>query len=372
MKNLTLFSLMMFSLVRVNAQQKEYFMLVGTYTRPGMSEGIYVYKFDTETGKSEAISTVPASNPSYLAVSPDEKFVYAVNEDKPGNITAFSFDKQSGQLSVINQQPSGGDHPCYITVDKTGKWVIAGNYSSGSATLFPVEKNGALGDIAATLQDVGYSVNSDRQEGPHVHSTVLSPDNNFLFTPDLGTDKVMIYSFDDRKGALKPAKIPYVETEAGSGPRHFIFHPRLHVAYLIEELTGSISVYGYSKGVLNLLQNISSQPLDYLGTASGADIHISPDGNFLYASNRAQSNTIGIFAIHPENGTLTLFDHQSTMGETPRNFSIDPSGNFLLVANQDSNEIVVFTIDKASGALSDSGERINLGKPVCIKWISTQ
>jgi len=365
--------LLFFAITQIgHSQNNEVYLLVGTFTSSGNSEGIYVYRFNKETGKSVPVSTEAASNPAYLAVSPDEKYVYSVNEDKPGNITAYSFDKSSGVLTSLNQQPSNGDGPCYIATDKTGKWVVAGNYGSGSLSVYPVQKDGSLGKSVQTIEHTGSSVNEERQQGPHVHSTVFSPDNQFLFVADLGLDKVMIYAFDEKTGELKPAKTAYVDTEAGSGPRHFIFHPFLRIAYLIEELTGTISVFEYASGSLILLQNIPAQPVDYLGAAAGADIHLSPDGKFLYASNRAQSNSIGIFAVDQEQGTLKLVDHQSSLGETPRNFNLDPGGNYLLVGNQNSHEIVVFHRDAETGLLTDSGERIEVGMPVCLKWISME
>ena len=349
------------------AAQKEFYLLVGTYTNSG-SEGIYVYKFNSTTGEATAVSNARSSNPSFLAVAPDEKFVYAVNEDKEGMVSAFAFDKKTGTLSAINQTSSGGSHPCYITIDKNGKWVLTGNYSSGTLSLHAVKKDGGLDSATQVIEHSGYSVNTDRQEGPHVHATVLSPDNKFLFVPDLGIDRVHIYSFDTKKGQLEPTPVPFQITEPGAGPRHLDFHPNGAYAYLIEELTGSISVYRYNKGELLLQQNISALPGDYDGPVGSADIHVSPDGKFLYASNRGESNTIAIFSINRE-GRLAPVGHVSTLGKTPRNFNFDPTGKYLLVANQNSDEIVIFSRDQKSGMLTDTGKRIAVSKPVCIKWI---
>ncbi|HEX7847170.1 MAG TPA: lactonase family protein [Chitinophagaceae bacterium] len=351
----------------------EQYLLVGTYTSTsaGKSEGIYVYRFNTETGEATYVNKAITENPSFLAVSPDQKFVYAVNEgakDK-GSIAAFSFDRGNGQLTYLNSQPSGGDHPCYVAIDKTGKWVTSGNYSGGSLAVFPVDKTGKLGNQVSHMQHQGYSVNTERQTAPHVHSTVFSPDNKFLFVPDLGIDKVMIYSFNAKNGKLAAAKIPFHMTEAGAGPRHFDFSPNGKFAYLMEEMSGSISAYSYQKGELHLLQNISALPPEYNGAIGSADIHVSPDGKFLYASNRGESNTIAIFKIDAATGMLSVAGHQSTLGKTPRNFNFDPSGNFLLVGNQNSDEIVIFKRDKETGLLTDTKKRIAVGKPVCIKWI---
>lgn len=353
----------------VSYAQKNY-LVVGTYTG-GKSEGIYVYQFNSSTGDFDSVSMIKTSNPSYLAVSPDQKFVYAVNENankgNGGKVTAFSFNRENGKLSFIDQQLTGGDDPCYVSVDKTGKWIAIANYTSGSLSILPVTKNGGVDSATTVIQHEGYSVNSERQQGPHVHCTVFSKDNKYLFATDLGTDKFAIYSFDDKTGSLSEKS--EVMTEAGAGPRHLTFHPNNKYAYLIEELTGTISVYRYSNGEFELLQNISALPPDYMGPIGSADIHTSPDGRFLYGSNRGESNTVAIFKINPKTGWVTLLDHQSTLGKIPRNFNFDPSGNFFLAANQESDEIVIFKVNKKTGALEDTGKRIKVGKPVCIKWI---
>ncbi|MBS1609013.1 MAG: lactonase family protein [Bacteroidetes bacterium] len=374
-KMLCSFFLFLVSFAFAQKNSEDHYLLVGTYTS-GKSEGVYVYKFNSQNGDFSYVSTAKnVSNPSYLVVSPDEKHVFAVNENhnneqNGGEITSFSFDKKTGQLTQLNKQPSAGNDPCYISVDKSGKFVIAGNYSSGTASVLPVKKDGSLDAPVSVVQHEGSGVNSERQEGPHVHCTVLSKDNNYVFITDLGIDKIMIYSFDSKKGKLSPAPTPYIETEPGTGPRHFEFHPNNKFAYLLEELSGGISVYAYKgKGQLDLLQNISALPPDYIGPVGSADIHVSTDGKFLYASNRGESNTIAIFSINQQNGELTLVGHQSTMGKTPRNFNFDPSGNFLLAANQNSDNIVIFKRDKATGLLTDTGKRIEVEKPVCIKWI---
>jgi 6-phosphogluconolactonase len=348
--------------------QDEHFLLVGTYTS-GKSEGIYVYKFNSTTGDFSYVSKAAAANPSYLAVSPDKKYVYAVNEDRndKGSVTAFSFNKENGSLTLINKQPSGGDHPCYVAVDKTGRWVTVGNYTGGNLSVLPVMVNGSLG-APKTIDHTGSGVVKSRQEKPHVHATVFSADNKYLFVPDLGTDKVMVYSFNPGSGKLTAGNP--IRTEPGTGPRHFTFHPNNKFAYLVEELTAGISAYAYKNGKFTFLQRIAALPADYTGTKSGADLHVSPDGDFLYSSNRGESNSLSIFSINKKTGRLALKAHQSTMGKTPRNFNFDPSGNFLLAANQNSDNIVIFKRDKNTGLLEDTGKRIEVGNPVCVKWIS--
>ena len=353
------------------AQQQNY-LVTGTYTS-GKSEGIYVYQFNSTDGTAKPVSQVKISNPSFIAVSPDEQFVYSVEEDaasngKGGEITAFSFNKKTGSLTFINRQPTGGDHPCYVSVDKTGKWVAAGNYTSGSLSILRVQANGGL-DVATTITHAGSGPNKARQASPHVHCTFFSADNHFLFVPDLGIDKLMIYAFDENTGKLTAAKQPFAQSEPGAGPRHICFDAANKFAYLVEELSGTVVTYKYKNGKLNRKQRISTMPAGDTSIAGSADIHVSPDGKFLYASNRAEANTIAIFSINQHNGKLSLIGHQSTLGKTPRNFNFDPTGNFLLVANQNSDAIVVFKIDKETGLLTDTGNRIDVGKPVCLKWI---
>jgi 6-phosphogluconolactonase len=357
-KFILLLSLLVFYFM-TNAQ-KENYLLIGTYTG--------------ETGGFDSVSMIRTTNPSFLAISPDEKFVYAVNEvaDKGngGRISAFAFNKADGKLSFINQQFSAGDDPCYISVDKTGKWIAIANYTSGSLSILPINSTGGLDSASAVIQHKGKGVNKERQEGPHVHCTIFSKDNKYLFATDLGLDKIMIYPFNEQKGTLEKANAGSVSTHPGTGPRHLTFHPNNKFAYLVEEMGGIVSAYQYAGGKLKLIQNISSLPAGYMGEIGSADIHVSSDGKFLYASNRDASNTIAIFKINQQTGKLTLVSHQSTLGKTPRNFNFDPPGNFLLVGDQNDDEIVIFKVDKKTGLLKDTGKRIEVGKPVCIKWIS--
>lgn len=352
---------------------QDHYLLVGTYDSP-KSEGIYVYKFNSEHGTATEVSKIKTSSPSFLAIAPDKKYVYAVAETAPqdgkgGDIASFSFNNKNGTLTLINKQLSGGDHPCHVEVDKTGRWVFASNYTSGSLSILPISENGILG-TATTIQHSGSGKNQQRQKGPHVHGAIVSEDNRTVFVTDLGIDKVMIYSFNAANGKLIPSKQPFVKTEPGSGPRLFTFHPNKKLAYTIEELSGTVVLYKTKNGKLKVKQRISTMPIGDNQFAGSADIQVSPDGKFLYASNRGESNTIAIFKVNQKNGKLTLIGHQSTHGKTPRNFNFDPTGNFLLVGNQNTDEIVIFKRDAITGLLSDSGNRIQVGKPVCLKWIS--
>lgn len=355
-------------------QKNELFMLIGTYTS-GKSEGIYVFKYQADQNEVSPLFIAKGiKNPSFLTLSKDGKNVYAVSElNNNGNgglVVAYAFNAASGSMQKLNEQPSGGDDPCYVTMDHTGKWVVAGNYSSGTLSLLPVLKDGSLGSPKTTIKHSGSGPNKSRQEKPHVHSTVLSPDNRFLFVSDLGTDKIMIYQFNAKKGTLRPAEQAFAEIKPGGGPRHFSFHPNGKFAYVLEELTGSVTAFRYNSksGALTTIQQISSLPEGFTGQAGSADIHLSTDGRFLYASNRGESHTIAIYSVNEADGKLTVKGHQSVLGKNPRNFSLSPDGKQLIVANQGSDELVIFNRDFSTGMLTDSGKRIKVPTPVCIVW----
>lgn len=359
-----LFHFVLFLLVASTAFAQKNYLLVGTYTN-GKSIGIYVYDFDNKDGSVKPVDSIQTTNPSYLEVSPDKKFVYAVNETTDGHVSAFHFD--NGHLSFINKEPSMGDDPCYITISKNGKWAIVADYSSGSGAVYPINKDGSLSEAVSVIKHYGHGTDMSRQQSPHIHSTVLSPDNKFLFVQDLGIDKIKEYSFNKQTGKL--IEKDSLKLKDGSGPRHFIFHPNGKWAYLTQEMGGTVTAFQYSNGKLKTTQTISVFSKPFHQYFTNADIHISKDGRFLYASTRDSANFISIFKINPSSGTLSLIGHQSVLGKTPRNFNIDPSGNYLLVANQNSDNIVIFKINHQTGMLTDTGNRIDVGNPVCIKWI---
>lgn len=353
--------------------QETYRLLIGTYTT-GKSEGIYIYDVNLKTGDAKRVSiTKGIVNPSYLTVSPDQQYVYAVSEQNgggnAGEVHAFAYNKGDGSLRFINKQPSGGDDPCYVTVSRNGKWVIVGNYSSGSLKAIRTA-GGRLYDDNKAIVHEGNGPNPDRQEKPHVHATYLSSDNKTLYVPDLGIDRVMIYRFDSYSGQLK--KQSSTPATPGGGPRHIDIHPNGKFAYVMEELKGSIGVFSIDQanGNLTHLQTISSAAEGFSGDMGSAEIHISPDGRFVYATNRGTANDIAIFSVDAQKGTLSKVGNQSVLGIAPRNFTLDPSGNYLLVANMKSDEIVVFSRDKQSGKLADTGKRILVPTPVCLKWIA--
>ncbi|MEP6616057.1 MAG: lactonase family protein [Ginsengibacter sp.] len=364
--------LLSFVWLSCSCQAQNFYLFTGTYTGTG-SKGIYVYRFDASTGKAIHVSnTDTCVNPSYVAASYGGKYIYAVNETNgtnPGSVSSYAFNKNTGKLKFLNNQVTGGDDPCYVTISRDDQWMIVGNYSGGNLSVFRLNKNGTINHYTQLVQDTGSSINETRQEKAHVHSTVLSPDEKYLFTPDLGTDKVMVYAFNkEHTRPLKPYSPAYVTTVAGSGPRHFTFHPDHHFAYLVNELSGTVSSFTYLNGHLEKMEEMATHPAEYKGLPGSADIHTSPDGKFLYVSNRGDENTITIFSIS-NSGRLRLLGFQPTMGRTPRNFVIDPTGTFLLVANQDTDNIVIFRRNKKTGGLKYTGRQLKVPKPVCLQMI---
>lgn len=361
--------------VFIYAQKKKtappatYDLLIGTYTAD-KSKGIYVYRFYAETGKLAYLNEIDdVNNPSYLCVSANNKFVYAVNETDKGGVSAFTFNARLGKLAFINAQPSAGAGPCYVSVDKAQKNVFVANYGSGSLAVLPVNKDGSLGAVSQVLQDEGHSVNTERQQGPHVHSAVLSPDEKYLLYTNLGTDKLNIMRYNaSHQQPLSPATPAFVDVTAGYGPRHLDFSPDKKHVYLLQEMGSAISVYDYAGGKLKLKQTITMLAGGFKGQAGAAAIHIGADGRFLYASNRLETNEITVYSINDTTGELTLVQQIPSYGKNPRDFTIDPSGNFLIAANQNSDNIIVYKIDKNTGKLSNTGTRIEIGSPVCLKF----
>lgn len=350
--------------------QTNYYLYIGTYTRQ-TSEGIYIYQFNTKTGDFTPVSIVKGvTNPSFLAISPDQRFLYAVGGNKGDSARAFSIDKQSHHLTLLNAQSlQGGLGATHLAVDKTGKWVIVGNYGSGSLTVLPVKNDGSLGETTQTIQHEGHSIHPERQKKPFVHSVNIAPNNKDVFAPDLGIDKVMSYTLNAQTGQLTVPNPPFTATTAGSGPRHFTFHPNGKFAYVINELDATITGFNYKNGALETIETVNNLPNDYTGRKWAADIHISPDGKFLYGSNRAEHESLSIFKIDKKTGKLTLVGHQPVNGKTPRNFAIDPTGHFILVANQDSDNITIFKRNKKTGKLTATGKEIKVSMPVCLKFI---
>ncbi len=375
MKAGILFCLSLFVTYLAMAQKskdKEYYLIVGTYTNESKTNGIHVYTFNTETGDFEEKSvTTGITNPSYLAITKDGRNLYSVSEGGEGNgLNAYKFDVATGRLTFLNSASAGGKGPCYVSVDNARKWVFTGNYGGGSLAATRLNADGSASDVSQVIQHEGSSVNRSRQDRPHVHAVVLSPDERYLMVPDLGTDKVNIYRFDASSAEpLTPAASPFAFANAGGGPRHLAFHPNGKHAYLVLEMEGAVAAFDYHDGKLTPAHTITMLAEGFSGKVGAADIHVSADGKFLYASNRGEANDIVIYSIG-KNGRLTYAGRQTEGIKTPRNFSLDPSGNFLLVGNQNGNDIAIFRRDKKTGMLSPTGKRIQVDKPVCLKFVA--
>ena len=349
-------------------------LLIGTYTNNSDREGIYVYTFDSQTGELEYKNkTGGIDNPSFLTLSPDLKSVYAISEsgkNPTGMVFSYAYDASTGTLTYKNKESAGGKGPCYVSVDKTGKHVFTANYGSGSIASVPILPDGSLGSAIQEIHNKGNIV--DGKEGPsRMHAAVISPDNNYLFAPNLGIDKIGVYHFDAKatSNPLKAADPEFVSLSEGSGPRHFVFHPNEKYAYVIQELDGGITAFDYHDGKLTEIQSVSILPEGFEGRFAAADIHISPDGKFLYGSNRIGLNEIIIYSIDQKNGYLTFVGRESSKGKIPRNFAIDPSGKFLLVANQDTDDIHVFKRSLETGLLTSTNISVKVGRPVCLKFV---
>ncbi|HVA48702.1 MAG TPA: lactonase family protein [Pirellulales bacterium] len=350
---------------------------VGSYAE-AKSEAIHLVELDRENGKLTKIGgTSGVQNPSFLAIHPNQRFLYSVCEvaeidgQRSGAIAAFAIEPADGSLKALNRESSGGQGPCHLVVDKAGKNVLAANYGGGSVCCLPIDGDGRLSKASAVIQHHGKSVNPGRQEAPHAHSVNLDPANHFAFVADLGLDEVLVYRFDAGKGSLRANEPPAAKVKPGSGPRHFVFHPSGRFAYVINELASTITAFGYddAKGVLTEVQTIGTLPDGFKGENWTAEVQVHPSGKFVYGSNRGH-NSIAAFAVDAETGRLTPIGHESSGGKTPRNFGIDPSGSFLLAANQDSDNIAVLAIDTATGKLNSTGQEIKVSKPVCVKFVA--
>jgi 6-phosphogluconolactonase len=354
----------------------DYLVLIGTYTQ-GKSKGIYSFRFDSSSGQLTPIGlAAEATNPSFLAIHPNRKYVYAVSEidnfngKRTGAVSAFTLDRDSGKLTFLNQVPSQGDGPCFVSVDATGRNVLVANYGGGSVAVLPIGPDGRLREASSSIQHTGKGTDPKRQEKPHAHSINLSPDNRFAIATDLGLDEVLVYRFDANKGTLTPNDPPYASVKPGSGPRHFTFHPNGRFAYVINEMASTVTGFRWdkAKGVLTPIQTITTLPPDFHGETTTAEVRAHPSGKFLYGSNRGH-DSIAAFSIDPSTGALTTIGQFPSGGKTPRNFNIDPTGAFLIAANQDTDNLAVFRIDPNTGKLTPTGLTSEVGRPVCVKFV---
>jgi 6-phosphogluconolactonase len=354
----------------------DYFMYVGSYTP--RSDGIYVWRFDAATGKLTPLGLAAKSqNPSFLAAHPNGRFLYAVNEisrfeklPRTGGVSAFAIDLTTGKLKLLNQQPSSGDGPCHLALDRQGKCLIVANYNNGSIGSYPVGNDGLLSQAAGFFQHKGAGAMPDRQAGPHAHCVAISPDDHFALVADLGLDEVLVYRLNAAAAHLEANDPPFAKVSPGSGPRHLAFHPNGRFVYLINEMGSSIVTFAYDAqaGTLSELQTVSTLPKDYKGKNDDAEIQVHPSGKFVYGSNRG-NDSIAVFGVDPKTGILKPVEIVPTQGKTPRGFGIDPTGGYLIAANQNSDNMVVFQIDQTSGRLKPTGQVVDALTPVSVLFV---
>ncbi len=353
-------------------------LYAGTFTRKGNSEGVFWYRFDPQSGKLALEGKADAGpDPAFLTITSDHRYLYTVNEvheyqgTKGGGVSAFAVDPESGELSLLNTQPSYGESPCYISLDETEKWALVSNYAGGSVVVYPVQAGGKLGYASDFKQHEGQGPDPKRQEKAHAHSIRVVPGNHVALVADLGLDQLKVYWLDLRTGKLHVDEQAAIHMHPASGPRHFDFHPNGKWMYVVDELDSTMAVFSLDPKTLHFthLQTVSTLPEGFTGPKWAADIHVHPDGRYVYASNRAHES-LAAFSIDPITGKVTLLSVIPSGGKTPRNFVIEPGGRWLLAANQDSDNLVVFALDPNTGKLSPTGEEVSLPMPVCLKFVA--
>ncbi|MEX1018783.1 MAG: lactonase family protein [Litorilinea sp.] len=358
------------------------FVYFGTYTRreatgAGRSEGIYIYNLNRESGALTPVGTMSGvENPSFLALNPAKTHLYAVAElgdgdGKPmGGVSAFAVDSKTGFLELLNSEASKGDGPCHLSVDASGTKVLVSNYGSGSVAVLPLADDGSLLPASDSVQHEGSSINPQRQQGPHAHSVNLDSNNRFAYVADLGLDKILIYAFDADAGTITANRAqPWAKVKAGAGPRHFAFHPNNQYAYVINELDSTMTVFAFDgdKGTLDEIQTLSTLPDDFDGTSYCAEVRVHPNGKFVYGSNRGH-DSIAVFKVQ-DDGSLKTVEYTSSQGEFPRNFNLDPSGEWLIAANQNTHNVFVYQVDTKTGKLTATDQSAVIPYPVCVKFL---
>jgi 6-phosphogluconolactonase len=356
---------------------KGFLVYIGSYNK-ARGKGIHAFRFDAAAGRLTSMGqATEAVNPTFVTASSDGRFLYATKEvtrhegRKSGAVKAFAIDRKTGKLRFLNEVASGGTIPCYVALDRTGRYAMVANYGSGSVEVIEVRRDGRLGKVTAFDQYAGSSVNPQRQEGPHAHSINLSPDNRFAIAADLGLDKVFLYRFDAMTGALAPNRPAYAVVNPGSGPRHIAFARNGRFVYVIGEMKSNITTFSYdaARGILRKLQTVSTLPKGYGKQSDCAEVAVSPSGKFVYGSNRGH-DSIAVFAADPKKGTLTPVERVPSGGRCPRHFAIDPTGRYLLVANQESDAVAVFAVDRKTGRLTPTGEVAAVSSPACVRFVT--
>lgn len=360
------------------ASNRDYLVYIGTNISSAQENTIYLYHLSPATGELLPLGAMKGgAQPTYLTMDAAHRHLYAVSETQTylgapgGGMSALAIDPRTAMLTMLNQQPSTGASPCYISLDRTGKNALVANYSSGNVAVLPVRPDGQLAPPSATDQHQPPTGPHPNQEKPHAHSFLPSPDNRYVFSADLGTDKVYGYQFDAASGKITPQVAPAFTSKPGAGPRHLTFHPNGRWAYLVHELNSTVAALAYDAkaGTFQEIETESTLPTGFSGTSYSADVHVSPDGQFLYASNRGD-NSLAVFSIAPADGRLTLVQHVSTQGNWPRNFALDPSGRVLLVANQKSDDIFTYLVDKQTGKLTPTGKSVKVPSPMFVEVVS--
>jgi 6-phosphogluconolactonase len=344
------------------------------------NQGVFAWRFDASTGAVTPLGRVAeVPQASFLAIHPSHHYLYVISEvnnyqGKPtGILSAFSIDAASGKLKFLNRVSTVGPGPCFVSVDHAGRDALVANYRGGSVAVFPIRSNGRLGEASAFAKHTGSSINPQRQTQAFAHAIAASPDNRFAIAADLGADKLFVYRFDAADGLLTPNDPPSFAARPGSGPRHFAFHPSGKFAYVVNELTSTVTALAYdaAKGSFSELETISSLPPGFTGINTAAEIQVAPSGDFLYTSNRGD-DSIAVFTIDAATGKLTPVEFVSTLGRTPRNFRIDPTGTYLFAANRNTDAIVIFHVDSKTGRLTPAGKTLDVPSPFCVDFVPVE
>jgi len=366
-----MFSTVLAVMLSIPAMAEEMFVYFGSHGS-GPHNGFSLARFDTDTGKlTEPVFLEEAVAPAYFIIRPDGRRLYTCNSDPGSSVSAYAIDPTTAKLTFLNQQPSGGGDPSYVSLDPSGRYLLVANFLGGSAAVFALRHDGSIGRRTAFIQHVGASLDPHDPKHAHAHSIRFDPSHRFVLLADMGVDKIFVYHLNSETGALTPSDPPFASVAPGSGPRHTAFDPRGRYVYAINQTANSIVRFGWNsdRGVLTQFESVSTLPEGFKGNDMAAEILMHPNGNFLYATNRGD-NSVAVFSVQKDTGRLTLIQHISTQGKTPRNAEFDPTGKWLLVSNQDSSNAVVFRIDQSTGQLTQNGDPVSVPAPFCERFLS--